>query len=222
MQNSTETRWILSTPEFETILRWFNQHQLNFGQKNLFPRQDYYLKLLKNNILGIKIREPKIATDGSAESKLEIKMLNKDFGAQKFNNNNQGIINSWSKFSFETIKNEQETKKIIDSFVSGHQNNIWIKIDKDRLLLKYNVANNSIVSGASIIDEGAGIELTKFKIENKIYYSLGIEAFSVSDKELENFNVTINFLFNQIKISGLNSQNSTSYPEIINHHFLKL
>lgn len=222
MQNSTETRWILSKQEFETISKWFNQHQLNFGQENMFPRQDYYLKLLKNSTLGIKIREPKIATDGSAESKLEIKMLNQDFGAQKFNNGNQGVVNSWSKFSFETIKNEQETKKIIDSFVNDHQNNAWIKIDKDRLLLKYNFTNNTIVSGASIIDEGAGIELTKFKIESKIYYSLGIEAFSVSNKELENFNATISFLFNQIKISGLSSQNSVSYPEIINHHFLKL
>jgi hypothetical protein len=222
MLKSTETRWILSLQEFEVISNWFDQHKLNFGKENLFPRQDYYLKLLNNNALGIKIREPKIAPDGTAESKLEIKILNQDFGAQKFNNGNQGVVNSWNKFSFETVRDEQETKKIIDSFTNKHKKDDWIKIDKDRLLLKYDLTTKSIVSGSTIIDEGTGIELTKFKIEDKIYYSLGIEAFSVSNKELENFNATMNFLFNQIKISGLNSQNSISYPEIINHHFLKI
>jgi hypothetical protein len=219
MQNSTETRWILSETEFEVISNWFAQHKLQFDKQDLFTRQDYYLKLLKNSTLGIKIREPETNANGNSESKLEIKIMTNNFGAQKFDNNNQGIVNSWSKFSFETIENELETQKIINSFTVNQQNDSWIKIDKDRLLLKYDVTNNTLVSGVTIIDEGAGIELTKFKIENKTYYSLGIEAFSMSNKGQENFNATINFLFSNSKISGLGIQNSISYPEIISNHF---
>jgi predicted 3-demethylubiquinone-9 3-methyltransferase (glyoxalase superfamily) len=219
MQNSTETRWILSETEFEVISNWFAQHKLQFDKQDLFTRQDYYLKLLKNSTLGIKIREPKTNANGNSESKLEIKIMTNNFSAQKFNNGNQGIVNSWSKFSFETVENELETQKIINSFTTNQHNDSWIKIDKDRLLLKYDVTNNTLVSGVTIIDEGAGIELTKFKIENKTYYSLGVEAFSMSNKGQENFNATINFLFSNSKISGLGIQNSISYPEIISNHF---
>lgn len=169
MLKSTETRWILFSQEFEVISNWFDQHKLNFSKENIFSRQDYYLKVLESKNLGIKIREPKVAPDGSIESKLEIKILIEDFGVQKFNNNNQGVVNSWSKFSFETIKNELETKKLIESFTNNFENNTWLKINKDRLLLKYNLMGSSIVSSATIIDEGAGIELTKFLCYNEFF-----------------------------------------------------
>ena len=222
MLKSIETRWILNPSQFETILNWFVKQKLNFGRESFFPRQDYYLKLLNNNSLGIKIREPKTDSDGNAISKLEIKIMTNNYGPQKFNNDNQGIVNSWNKYSFETIENEIETQKIINTFTANKQHDSWIKIDKDRLLLKYDVENNVFVLGSIIIDEGAGVELTKFKIENKIYYSIGIEAFSVSNKELENFNATAKFLFSDLKISQLSNNNSISYPEIIANHFLKL
>lgn len=218
---SVETRWILNPSQFEIILNWFIKHKLDFGKENFFPRQDYYLKLLNNDSLGIKIREPKKNLDGNAISKLEIKIMTNNYGCQKFNNDNQGIVNSWNKYSFETIENEIETQKIINTFTANKQHDSWIKIDKDRLLLKYDVENNVLVLGTTIINEGAGIELTKFKIENKIYYSIGIEAFSISNKELENFNASTNFLFSDLKISMLNNKNSISYPEIITNHFTK-
>ncbi|NHN25490.1 hypothetical protein FIA58_007355 [Flavobacterium jejuense] len=220
MQKSIETRWLLNSNEFNTLEHWFNQKDIHFKTTNDFPRQDYYLKLVKSTNLGIKIREPKLVKN-EQKSKLEVKLLIKDNGAQKFNNNNQGIVNTWEKYSFETIGNEPETEKIIALFVfNGSDLNSWIKIEKDRLLIKFDTENKKLVSADSLIHEGSGIELTRFKIENKVYYSLGIETFSNSKKEVDNFNQTTDFIFNTIKITGLNGLKSLSYPEIISNHFL--
>lgn len=220
MQKSIETRWLLNNEEFKIIEHWFNQKNIAFSNKAVFPRQDYYLKLVKSTNLGIKIREPKLINN-EQKSKLEVKLLIEDNGAQKFNNGNQGILNVWEKYSFETIGNEPETEKIIALFTfNGCDLSSWIKIEKDRLLVKYDASKNEIVSAETIINEGSGIELTRFKIEKKIYYSLGIETFSSSNIEKENFNKTLDFVFNAIKISGLDSLQSLSYPEIISNHFL--
>lgn len=220
MQKSIETRWILDSSELATIEHWFNQNNSAFKDNQTFSRQDYYLKLIKNTTLGIKIREPKV-WNGEQKSKLEVKLLIEDKGPQKFNNGNQGIVNIWDKYSFETIGNEPETEKIIALFTfNGSDLHSWIKIEKERLLVKYDASKNEIVSGETLIQEGSGIELTRFKIENKIYHSLGIETFSSSKNEIENFNQTTDFFFNSIKISGLDSLQSLSYPEIISNHYL--
>lgn len=220
MQKSIETRWLLNSNEFKTIEHWFNQKNIHFKTTTDFPWQDYYLKLVKSTNLGIKIREPKLVKN-EQKSKLEVKLLIEDNGAQKFNNNNQGIVNTWEKYSFETIGNEPETEKIIALFTfNGGDLPSWIKIEKDRLLVKYDASKNEIVPAETLINEGSGIELTRFKIENKNYYSLGIETFSSSNIEKENFNATTNYVFNDIKITGLDSSQSLSYPEIISNHFL--
>ncbi|MBP9793020.1 MAG: hypothetical protein KBC56_03390 [Flavobacterium sp.] len=211
---STETRWILNSDQFKIIQDWFAIQNLAFEQENYFPRQDYYL-ITNSERLGIKLREPKRNEKGEQESKLEIKVLSTDLGPQKFNNGNNGNVNSWLKYSFETIPNEAETGSIIKSFVGNETDRNWLKIEKDRLLIKFDTLENQLVDGKKIIDEGAGIELTKFKLKQNIYYSLGVEAFSMTKKELINFNQTIDFLFHQIKISGLHHLESLSYPQII-------
>lgn len=213
MLSSTETRWFLNKISSKEVENWFNAKGVFFKSENLFPRQDYYLKQLDKN-LGVKIREPKKDENGNLKTQLEIKILSNDIGATKFNNGNNGYVNSWKKFSFSLVPNEAEMSKIINSFTeNSNYPNDWIKIDKDRLLIKFNTKSKSLVSSDSIIDEGAGIELTKLKINETVYFSLGIEAFSTTNKELENFNATTNFLFNDLKIAGLDKEDSLTYPE---------
>lgn len=220
MQKSVETRWLLTSNDFKAIEKWFNEAGIFFKNSNVFPRQDYYLKLLKSINLGIKIREPKLV-NGEQKSKLEVKLLVEDNGPQKFRSSNEGIVNTWAKYSFETIGNDSATEEIIALFAGENGDfKSWIKIEKDRLLVKFDTANNQIVSAETVINEGSGIELTRFKIENKIYYSFGIETFSGSSKEAENFYKTLDFIFSNIKISGLEIMNSLSYPEIISNHYL--
>ncbi|KIX20593.1 hypothetical protein SY27_11840 [Flavobacterium sp. 316] len=219
MQKSIETRWLLNFNEFKTIEHWFKQKETSFKNKDLFPRQDYYLKLVKSTNLGIKIREPKLVNN-EQKSKLEVKLLIQDNGIYKFNNNNHGNVNTWLKYSFETIGNEIETARILNLFTNQNTQEPWIKIDKDRILVKFDTKEKQLVSGDTIIDEGSGIELTKFKINNTIYYSLGIETFSSSNIETNNFDETVDFFFKEVKISNLNTLKSLSYPEIISNHFL--
>ena len=91
----------------------------------------------------------------------------------------------------------------------------WLLIEKDRLLVKYNSLSKNIVSGKDIINSGAGIELTKFKFNNEIFFSLGIEAFAESDSSEKVFFETIEFFFNSCQLSGLEHHNSKTYPEIL-------
>lgn len=213
MLKSTETRWFLNDKSLEVIENWFNSKDLFFKGKDLFPRQDYYLNLLHKN-LGIKIREPKKDENGALKTQLEIKILSRDDGAVKFNNGNTSYVNSWKKYSFSLVPNEIESSEIIKLFLPNSVNSTdWLKIDKDRLLIKFDVKNERLVSSDTIVDQGAGIELTKLKMNGKIYYSLGIEAFSTSNKEQQNFDIATGFLFNELKISGLKKEDSLSYPE---------
>ncbi len=211
---STETRWILSSDQVNIIEKWFSNYNEYFEESNLFQRQDYYLKT-NSTELGIKLREPKKDEKGEVIAKLEAKKLLEDYGAKKFSNGNNGNVNSWVKFSFNT----DPQKNPLDLIIGNSSNMLsseWIKIEKDRLLVKYDAENERIVSGKEMIGSGSGIELTKYKLNNNVYYSLGIESFS--DKKgntNEVFYQTMNFLFTDIKISGLEYTNSKSYPEIL-------
>lgn len=213
MQLSTETRWILSANEVDIAENWF----LNFGEKfldtNHFPRQDYYLKT-NSKTLGIKIREPKKDVNGNVMAKLELKSLVRDLGACKFDNENIGTVNNWVKYSFD-LDSKTNPLEVLQNVLSKEIEMDWILIEKDRLLVKFDLYNQKIVSGKEIITNGAGIELTKLLLESKVYYSLGIEAFGDKESIEKTFFNAIQFLFDSMKISNLINENSKSYPEII-------
>lgn len=213
MLTSTETRWILNSSQVDIVKEWFKKYDQFFTEENSFSRQDYYLKTNSNN-LGIKIREPKFDDQGKCIAKLELKSLLEDRGAHKFNNSNIGIINSWIKHSFDLDKETNPIETITNTLTASIYED-WLLIEKDRLLVKYNALSKKIVSGKDIIDNGAGIELTKFKFNNKIYHTLGIEAFAMSTSMVEIFFETIEFFFNSCQLSGLEHHNSKTYPEIL-------
>jgi len=213
MQLSTETRWILSANEMNIAEKWFLNFGEKFSEKNDFPRQDYYLKT-NSKTLGIKIREPKKDGNGNVIAKLELKTLVQDLGAYKFDNQNIGTVNNWVKYSFD-LDSKTNPLDVLQNVVSKEITMDWILIEKDRLLVKFDLDNKKIVSGKEMINNGAGIELTKFLLENKVYYSLGIEAFGDKESIEKTFFNTMQFLFNSMKISSLLNENSKSYPEIV-------
>ena len=74
----------------------------------------------------------------------------------------------------------------------------------------------SIAEGNAFPDEACGIELTRIKINNSVYYSFGLEAVSKSGQKLdENFSGCCNFIFDQISVTGLTLESSLSYPEFL-------
>ena len=225
MQKSTETRWFIDASQATSFEKWFNATPFNlkFPETDSFPRQDYYMNLPGISTLGLKIREPKIGKLSSKlESKIEAKVLVQDLGTKTFPNNNSGKINRWTKFSFDLLPEEKTMMNIINA-LSGSTSihaldykNFWIRIDKNRLLLTYDNKKKEIVDNTiQKIDEGCGIELTKMKVRDHIYYSFALEAFSGSENDKDNLFETLGYFFNQTMLSDLSATQSLSYPEFI-------
>jgi hypothetical protein len=212
MLKSTETRWILTSNEVAITEKWFEKYDEKFKSFDSFPRQDYYLKT-NSDSLGIKIREPKKDSEGNILAKLELKSLTEDVGIQNFINQNVGVVNSWIKYSFELDKSKNPLDLI--HFSNKNIKNEWLLIEKDRLLVKFDALTNKIVSSNEMISSGAGIELTKFKLNKIVYYTLGIEAFDENDNDKNVFFKTMESLFNDLELKHLAANNSKSYPQII-------
>ena len=211
---SRETRWFLPDDKMLPVTAWFESlpgsGRLEGSQS--FPRQDYYLKMPGVEDIGIKIREPKKDGDsGKIKSLFELKRLISEKEPLKFANNNNGYSGKWQKLSYELSGGSSDLILINPELLSSDNN--WIRVDKDRILIKYDSANQLIVEGSTNIREGCGIELVKIKIDNSVHYSFGLEAFSESGKKLDNnFYDCCDLVFHQIGLTGLALDHSFSYP----------
>ena len=75
---SKECRWFLTSEKIQPIKVWFESlnNPQRLGNKDIYPRQDYYLVMPGVKNLGIKIREPKKdAATGKMKTSLEVKRL---------------------------------------------------------------------------------------------------------------------------------------------------
>ena len=212
MAISSEIRWILNNNEFQIVEQWFEKYNISFPAVEDFDRSDYYLNIKKHIDLGIKIRDAFLDDKNIYHGKLEIKKRIENLGKIDLDGSS-GCANRWIKYSFDT-SNDLLIHDIINQFTFN--DNEWIEIKKNRLLLKYDCQKNKIFSSSSILNEGCSIELTKFLINKKLYFTLGFESFGTDDKI--NLFDTLFTLFSDIGISNLKLINSKSYPEIIQDH----
>jgi hypothetical protein len=214
---SRETRWFLPHDQVPPIIAWFDSlsGSPQLGDSNSFPRQDYYLKMQGADNIGIKIREPKIDKDsGKMRSLLEVKRLIAEKESVNFKNNNHGYSGKWQKLSLRLTEDGNDLLLINPMITSSHDN--WIRVDKDRILVKYDAKTKNIVEGNTDVGEGCGIELVKIKINNSVHYSFGLEAFSKSGMKLdENFYNCCDVVFDDVALSGLALDYSFSYPEFL-------
>ena len=221
MQASTEIRWFFEERQEIILLEdWFMHYHLQLNTKS-FERQDYYMRLPGVTTLGLKIREPKKNKTGDWEGKLEAKVFTKELGVSQTLHGNSGRANQWTKFSFSLAAGETTLTEVLnelgvgDNIASGKNFDYWIPMDKSRILLKYDLDKKDFTKGDEQIQEGCGVELTMLQLQNKIYFSFGLEAFSASGKHEENLFLTLKHVFDEVKISGLAVGNSLSYPEFI-------
>ncbi len=211
---SRETRWFLPNDKMHLIAAWFEAMPGSPRLGDGFPRQDFYLKMPGTENLGIKIREPRKEKDsGALKSLFEVKRLISEKEPVKFPNNNNGYSGKWQKLSYELTDIGNDLILVNPSLPSSDN---WIRVDKDRILVKYDANSKSIVEGKIAVEEGCGIELVKIKINNAVYFSFGLEAFSTSGKELDNnFYDCCDLVFRQLGLVGLSFDNSFSYPEFL-------
>ena len=112
--------------------------------------------------LGIKIREPKKdEVTGKMKTSLEVKRLISENKPIELKNHNRGYSNKWQKLSYELKEGGSDLLSINWSLPSSGNN--WLRVDKDRILAKYDAENKSIVDGNATLDEACGIELNKNK-----------------------------------------------------------
>ena len=214
---SRETRWFLPGNRVKPIVAWFGSlaSPQHMDDNQDFPRQDYYLKMPGVENLGIKIREPKQdQATGKIKSLLEVKRMVSEKEQFEFAGSNNGYTAKWQKLSYELTERGDDLVLINPLIPSS--GNTWVRVDKDRILAKYDAKNKSIVDGSTDIGEACGIELAKIKVNNSVHYSFGLEAMSKSGKNLEkNFYDCCDLVFDQIGLTGLTLFTSLSYPEFL-------
>lgn len=209
---STEIRWVLTKEQKMTVINWFKNYNTCFINEDSYPRLDYYLAIPGVTSLGIKIRDLITGADGISKGKVEIKKLLYDFGEIELAQNSFGRINQWMKYSFNTLEDT-----LINTIIQENieKKDLWLPLPKDRILLKYDFLSKKICSAKEQIEEGCGIELTRFDFKNCPYFTLGFEAFSSTNNDYEILIGTLNEMFQSIGLVGLKSIDSKSYPEII-------
>jgi len=214
---SKETRWFLAKEKVQPIITWFeglNKPQY-LSDDAIYPRKDFYLVMPEVENLGIKIREPKKdAVSGKIKTALEVKRLISENEELELRNNNKGYSNKWQKLSYELTEGGSDLLSVNSSLSSSGNN--WLRVDKDRILAKYDAQHKTITEGNADLDESCGIELTKIKINNSVFYSFGLEAISKSGHKLDkNFSGCCSYIFDQINLTGLSPESSLSYPEFL-------
>ncbi len=186
-----------------------------FGEDDFYSRQDYYLSIPGVKNLGIKIREPKIDIgSGKLRTLLEVKQQFYENELMELAYGNKAYSNKWQKFSYEITDGEDNVLNVNFSFPASDKN--WIKIDKERVIVRYDPDTKSIIEGNILLNEACGIELTKIKVSGKVYYSFGLEAFSKSGKKMDdNFKECCDRIFPLIGIKDFELKDSLSYPEFL-------
>ncbi|MEO6720728.1 MAG: hypothetical protein ABIN67_10180 [Ferruginibacter sp.] len=218
MQSSTEIRWFFyERKDIIEIEKWFAGFNLKLSDGK-FDRQDYYLKLAGVTSLGLKIREANKNDERKWVGKLEAKVLVRELDLPSIANGNSGNANQWTKFSFSLPAGESTLTEILSDLALGDNVvdlNHWIRMDKDRILLMYDLEKKELTKSNEKINEGCGIELTALQLEGVVYYSFGLEAFSGSARHQQNLFETLKYVLNELKITGLSKQNSLTYPEFL-------
>lgn len=130
MQYSAEIRWFTNKPAEEKLTNWFNANGKHFRDQPV--RSDIYLLIKDLKTHGIKMRE----------GNLEIKILRHDWGELSLPGQNIGNANLWCKYSFSLKTSDNDTEEVLEAFAGPRTiglNSDWIRIDKQRLLIKYEI-----------------------------------------------------------------------------------
>lgn len=189
---SSEIRWFSKNKD---ILWNFYEILPNKGEGSREPdRTDYYLNSNTINT-GIKIRE------GNHELKV------KRAGDEELN---FGIMEHWVKWSTSEEKNILNT--IGDQFLGD-----WISVKKKRYKKTFKIIkqNNIEMIPEGFPAEGCGAEFTEIQIQDleQTVYTVGLEAFSSSNRERENLLHLIEYL--DLDFSSFRKKDSYGYPEFL-------
>ncbi|MDR9364434.1 MAG: hypothetical protein RI575_03770 [Balneolaceae bacterium] len=192
---SSEIRWWSTDKD---ILWEFYEKLPEKGEGNREPdRTDYYLQSYTINT-GIKIRE------GNHELKVKrAKDEELDFGTMEH----------WIKWSTSEERNILNTvdNQLLDD---------WISVKKERFKKTFKIINQNEIEyiKEGFPAEGCGAEFTVIQVQEskKTIYTVGLEAFSSSNRERENLLSLIEQL--GLDFSSFRNKDSYGYPEFLQRY----
>jgi hypothetical protein len=212
MYYSAEARWFhLDAPDEKVITGWFKQYGKDFSGK--WERADIYLLLDNLTTHGIKLRE----------GKLEIKVRTHEWPSVTIAKLHEGKVNLWSKYSFTLQKENPEVDEVLRAFAGLRSiglNHDWIRVDKERLLVKFEVdpdlSTLRIVPETARPDQGCNVEFTRLKVNmSREYHTFNFEAFGKGVNVRKILDLSMAHVFSTLTVKGLKMENSLSFPEFI-------
>ena len=200
MQSSFEMRWFFQAMP-DAVAMWFESKGFHFSSSHP-TRVDHYLPLSAKKAMGIKLREGNV----------EIKHLIKSTGRRAFENGRiSGKIQQWTKWSFNLAEGDELSNAIIRDNKYD-----WIAVQKERLGFKYKFTKSGREQGEidirDITPEGCQVEFTRLIINNKIYYTFGLESFSEAGKEKQHLRRGTKLAFESL--THWNATSGTVIPEV--------
>jgi hypothetical protein len=211
MLRSLELRWFYKGILPISVYQWFTDILPGNEKFEEKPRTDYYLAPQSSD-LGVKF----------SRQQLQVKIRKYNVGFTLNNNNIQGSLEYWIRYDWDYLHNQENIKsdKLYDRFSS-------IRIDKKRLIRKYKILDNQLIQIplTNMTDTQCSIEITKIKVKEQAWSTLGFDWFLYNNKKPEStfivdyitnnktFNKTIEELFNQYPDFKITQKiNSFGYP----------
>ncbi len=197
---TTEVRWFRRGSVPQAVHHWFST--LGRHPELQPPRLDYYLRILDGDALGIKIREGKV----------EVKQRHFRRHGTPFGGITIGWIETWHKWSFSLASSGEHLLEAINQHPTQ-----WIGVRKERSALYFRVTAEGRVTDvpatASLL-QGCGVELSKIVGEGweSPWWSLGFEAFGLSQGLDQILKVVAEALFSQEGAPQLKLVDSYGYP----------
>ncbi len=195
MQPSMELRWFLVGAVPAAVQQWFSQGAI--VPKAEGCREDQYLSLPAYDEVGIKQRQ----------GKMEVKRRLADRGVQTLGQGISGRIEQWVKWSF--VLQDQALPDLTKPTGS------WVTVEKTRQLRKYEVTQNGAVNAVDAyvpVAQGCNLELTSLVLYDKVWWSLGFEAFGDLATVEASLALTIKHVLADNQFPLLQAEDSFAYP----------
>ena len=199
MYSTKELRWFFKE-DMPFIRQWFEQnHQMNFDKTT--AREDFYLPQPGKKENGTKLREGNI----------EVKTRKGSVERIQFDKKSGGVLEHWTKWSFEVDPSDQLATKIIDQ-----QKFNWLKTTKTRMGFKIVKTNkgSEVRNIKAELKDGCQVEYTRLKIKKDVWYTFAVENFGNGDKKL--FEPIIKDISSGVRLTF---KDSMGYPEFLDKYY---
>lgn len=201
MMLTTELRWIYQGTPPEKITHWFQYDCPGEYIGTPQTREDLYLYTPDSDYLNIKLRQ----------ERLEIKWRQVELGVVSFGSSWEGNLEKWDKCICEDLS----ARIPANAATTG----TWVSIKKTRTQRTYQFIPGQSIKSVPVdrqIPQGCNIELTQLTLEDRDWWSFGLEAFGEESTLIENLQSTARLVSRSYPAEfQLSVGDSFAYPKLL-------